>query len=746
MVATKPKQATRDDSASLLPTVLLACALAGILGSVPELVRIVSNNAALISILAGAWFAMGSMTLMAIILAVLSHAILRPLAPSPLRWGWDLLARLQRHVASPVPSRVLARNLLAQATVVVAGFLAMSIVGLVLAGLFASKLPPWLSVVCGLIGVTAGLGVAAYSVLLYRRWSRRPWFQAPGGGRLISARWAHLHELALIGLLCVSIPVLANRVLDRLGLMYLFDLVILTAILVVVCLLMARFQRQPRRPLVGILLLILLTGVPFGLGSLEARSALGGRNSFAGLLRVVAYSLFDFGDGFSLGTETHPGSEPAGVPPVDGQESHVVAAPAEAANESRCAGMVNGQFAPTCGDPAFQAALARARAAYKVPSDAQKPDILLVTWDATRADHLSLYGYQRPTSTNMDALAAKGTVFTGAQSASARTNQAVPALLTGRHAFNVPGRFMALWFYMFDEALVFPELLQKAGYVTAAVGIGGDFDGDHNWNQGFDHWIQPKTFTPSDETGPTQVEASVDILRKLHQDPAKPLFFWVHLADPHDWYLRHEGTPWEMKNDVDAYDSELWFTDKNTRVIIDEFDRTSRPRIIVFLADHGEALGDHGDRAHRELYLGITHVPLMVLVDGLQPSRVTVPVSALDVFPTLLDLLGLEHPAGLDGCSLLPALMGDSMEGRGPVFSAFANSTPPKSAWVSVLDGRYRMMRELLFGTNLMYDLQADPGESTNIFGTESPEKDCLFQTLNGFADRGGSWLVKKPK
>ena len=270
-------------------------------------------------------------------------------------------------------------------------------------------------------------------------------------------------------------------------------------------------------------------------------------------------------------------------------------------------------------------------------------DILLVTIDALRADHLGSYGYPRATSPHLDALASVR--FEHAETASPVTRRALPAILYGRMPSTLP---------LSNEATLaasdLPSLasaLAAAGYVTHAIAPTSGLL-QAAWLTGFGsaEVVSPE---PVADNARDVTDAA---LRWLATPTSQPKLTWVHYFDAHEPYVRRRFGD----RAIDRYDAEIAEVDDQLGRLLAAL---RAPTIVVITADHGEAFGEHGLRFHGQtLFEEETRVPLLVAAPGLAPHAVTAPASVIDLAPTLLELVGVAVPASMTGTSLVPALHG----------------------------------------------------------------------------------------
>jgi len=305
------------------------------------------------------------------------------------------------------------------------------------------------------------------------------------------------------------------------------------------------------------------------------------------------------------------------------------------------------------------------------------PDLLLITVDTLRADHLSSAGYPRATSPNLDRLVAGGFQFTSALTVEPLTNPSMASLLTslpphehGATRNGLPVR----------KGLVsLPHLLARRGYATGAF-VG-------NWTlkphlSGLDeHWQTYSAIVSrkrwfglfKDEArGRDVTDAALRWLdRQLATEPHRPFFLWVHYVEPHAPYQMHRefaarlGIDPESATKRDRYDSEIAVVDAEIGRLLAELDSrpAKRDRLTVFLADHGEAFGEDGEHGHgRQLHAPTLRVPFAVVSPGLVPvGSSAARVSTLDVAPTILGMFGLPVHPYFRGRDLAPLLRGDPL-------------------------------------------------------------------------------------
>lgn len=285
----------------------------------------------------------------------------------------------------------------------------------------------------------------------------------------------------------------------------------------------------------------------------------------------------------------------------------------------------------------------------------EKPNVLLVTLDTTRADHLGSYGYALARTPNLDALASRGVRFARVDTAAPVTLPSHATILTGlfpyRHRVRDNGTFR-----LGAEFETLAERLQAAGYDTAAVIGSIVLAKRHGLDQGFRIYDDDlgSGYSLGTSVAERTAEEVVEAARQRLSELRRPFFLWVHFFDPHEEYrppTRFSGG--QQTSPHRLYDGEIAYVDEQLGRLLAELPQQT---LVAVIGDHGEMLGEHGELTHGLLpFAGARRVPLIVAGPGL-PSGVVYPcvVRTVDLFPSLLQVLGLPIPEGLDGRSLFP--------------------------------------------------------------------------------------------
>ncbi|MFT7665301.1 MAG: choline-sulfatase, partial [Planctomycetota bacterium] len=298
-------------------------------------------------------------------------------------------------------------------------------------------------------------------------------------------------------------------------------------------------------------------------------------------------------------------------------------------------------------------------------------NLLFVTVDTLRADHLSLYGYSRATSPNLDRFGEQSVVFENATAQTSWTLGSLASLMSSQWVGQLNVRDFRS--RVSESVVTLAEVLRGVGYETAAVGTHLVFLEKYGLRQGIDQFDDDLVL--SDYRDSHRAITSKQVTEKAltwlgerrSSEQVQPWFLWLHYFDPHIPYLKHPGLVSPFGTGVrDRYDGEIVFTDAQVGRVLDFVGESTTPTVVVFTADHGEEFNDHGGKEHgHTLYQELLHVPLLIRAPGLSPRRVPGRVGLVDVMPTVLALLEISdsnQPAGLVGRSLLPEMNGEIVD------------------------------------------------------------------------------------
>ena len=355
----------------------------------------------------------------------------------------------------------------------------------------------------------------------------------------------------------------------------------------------------------------------------------------------------------------------------------------------------------------------------------EKPNVILVTMDTTRADHLGCYGYQGGSTPTLDALAGRGVLFEQAATVAPLTLPAHSTIMTGMyptfHGVRVNGNTA-----LSDEQTTLAEVLSAQGYRTGAFIGAFVLDGRWGLKQGFQHYddqFDLKKYKHLDLGGVQRPANEVmdAALAWLDGGKANPFFAWIHLYDPHVPYAPPEpfASEYSRRGPAGLYDGEIAFMDEQIGRCIDWLARNDldKSTIIVLVGDHGESLGRHGEGTHGYfIYDCVLHVPLLVATPfaGLQGKRVPSQVSTTDIFPTILGLLDLASPVKVQGRSLVPLMFNPEKSDDAP---AYGESMAPnlQFGWSALHALRTERYKYIDAPRAELYDLVRDPDEQMNL-------------------------------
>jgi arylsulfatase A-like enzyme/Tfp pilus assembly protein PilF len=383
-------------------------------------------------------------------------------------------------------------------------------------------------------------------------------------------------------------------------------------------------------------------------------------------------------------------------------------------------------------------------------------NVLLVTIDTLRVDRVGAFGSALGLTPNIDRLAAEGFRATRTYTSAPLTLPAHASILTATqppvHGLRTNGLFR-----LGPGAPTLATVLKNAGYRTGAFVGSFVLDARFGLNRGFDEyddrygerqagdtegaerraedvikpalaWIIGTPRIPTPESPPPQIPNPKSQI---------PWMAWLHLYDPHEPYRAPE--PYASR--YAPYDAEVAYTDAMLGRLVDtlreagQLDRT----LVAIAADHGESLGEHGERTHGVFAYDVTiRVPWLIWAGGRVNGASDALVRLVDLSPTLLDLVGVPPPAEFDGTSILPRVHDRSRELPSYFEAMDANLTRNWAPLSGIVSGDHKLVD---LPAPELYDLRADPSESKNIFSSD-PERartlDAVLKTVVGaFASRG---------
>lgn len=415
------------------------------------------------------------------------------------------------------------------------------------------------------------------------------------------------------------------------------------------------------------------------------------------------------------------------------------------------------------GSPAALAAIVLAALAASScrPVRGNRTNVLLVTIETTRADHLSAYGYPRDTSPSLARLASEGVTFEHHSTVSPRTNPSLASLMTSSYPQDHGVRNLLL--PLEPENRTLAEVLRDAGYATAAVQTHPRLIRASGFAQGF------QAFDDDYRAHPLAAQACDAAAKWIRgaSGSRRPWFLWLHLMDPHwtyeppsPWDTRygpHDPRPGELydalrsrratigpvifrntmpRDEIDAfvalYDGEIRYTDEAIGRLLAGLEASgAAPRTLVIVtADHGESLGEHGYFFEHGDFGSEPeiHIPLLMRLPGVLPpgAKVLASERSIDVAPTILDLAGLPPEPAFRGESLRPYVSGGATDDRACFGEIDENFYPENTRrevqgvhgkWRWVRSGRFKLFYIPRLSGHpdwVLYDLEEDPGETSD--------------------------------
>ena len=396
-------------------------------------------------------------------------------------------------------------------------------------------------------------------------------------------------------------------------------------------------------------------------------------------------------------------------------------------------------------------------------------NIVFILVDTLRADRMSLYGYERRTTPIIDELANHGIVFERVIAQSSWTKTSMASLWTGTY----PAAHGVLRFdhALPSEALMPAEIFKAAGYRTVGIWRNGWVAPNFGFGQGFDVYYTPKAGADARLQRHSPGAASIggndedvllaarDFLETLGQEK---FFLYLHLMDLHQYVFDDDADNFGPTY-ADAYDKSVDWTDRVIGALVDALDAVDvLPRTLIAIAsDHGEAFLEHGREGHAyDLYREVVEVPFVIIPPLIldRGVRVEQTVANVDVWPTLLDFVGLPALPGADGRSMLPLVLaaGGASSARAPrdlvrpVVSHLDQHWGGRAEareWVSLTGADWRVIvRADRPDSAEFYDWSRDPREATNRAAEDPPQLQPMLERIERYRrDSRPPWGVESP-
>ena len=376
------------------------------------------------------------------------------------------------------------------------------------------------------------------------------------------------------------------------------------------------------------------------------------------------------------------------------------------------------------------------------PAPVRARHLVIVTIDTLRADRVGAYGYAVAATPHLDALAREGAMALSASAHVPLTRPSHVTLLTGRlpSETGIRDNFAPA---IVPQVPLLAEVLKKAGFATGAFVSSVVLDSSAGFDRGFDVYGdefeatgKARFLNTVQKRGDVTTGEAIAWLDRV-APTGQRVFLWLHLYDPHDPYEPPE--PYASRFAGRPYDGEVAFSDDlvgrldGALARLGLRDRTA----LIVTSDHGEGLGEHGETLHGFFaYQTTLAVPFLVRGPGVRPgTRLANTARLVDVFPTVLDLLGVAAPEGArPGRSLAPALAGGPA-GDEPI--VYAESLVPllHFGWSDLRVLREGRFKYIQAPRPELYDLKTDPGETTNLAGKEPARAEALRKALGTILD-----------
>ena len=385
-------------------------------------------------------------------------------------------------------------------------------------------------------------------------------------------------------------------------------------------------------------------------------------------------------------------------------------------------------------------------------------NVLFIVVDTLRADRLGVYGYERDTSPNLDALAATGIRFAEQIAQSSWTKCSMASLWTGLY----PARTRVLRAYdvVSPEARMPAEIFREAGFRTAGIWRNGWIDPNFGFSQGFEIYLSPRSQrrqgarlvrleNPNIALDGDDADILYSAFEFLRAHGHERWFLYLHMMDVHQYAYSEEHALFGSSYS-DSYDNAIrWVDDLLGHLFRGLEERGLREKtLIVFTSDHGEAFGEHGGEGHaRNVYGEVTETPLILSFPfRLEPGIVVEARSEnVDLWPTVLELVGLPALPDVDGRSMLPEIIAGARgeapaegEDDGLAFAqldqAWGRTNERPRPMVAVNQGRWRLMfRAGSPELTELFDKSADPREQRNIVREEPEVGEKLKERAVGY-------------
>jgi arylsulfatase A-like enzyme/Flp pilus assembly protein TadD len=373
------------------------------------------------------------------------------------------------------------------------------------------------------------------------------------------------------------------------------------------------------------------------------------------------------------------------------------------------------------------------------------PNVVVITIDTLRADHLGCYGDKQIRTPNIDALASEGVRFERAYTPVPVTLPAHTVIFTGTYPL-LSGIHDFSGNKLNSSQPTLASVLKQRGYTTGAVVGSAVLDSRFGLNQGFDFYYDHFDFSRLQESNLDEMERPGNVVADvaldwLAENHGKKFFLWMHLYDPH--YPYRPPAPYSEQYKDRPYDGEIAFADAQVGRLVAYLKAKGvyQNTLIVLTGDHGESLGEHGEKTHGFFIYNVTlHVPVIIRLPGSSQPRVVSELASLaDLMPTILNVLRLDVPSQVQGLNLLPMMASRGKEEQPR--NLYAETFLPRlhfnwSELRAVETDKYHFIDA---PKPELYDLSKDPGETQNLYSEKKAVADELRARLASLISQYGA-------
>ncbi len=361
----------------------------------------------------------------------------------------------------------------------------------------------------------------------------------------------------------------------------------------------------------------------------------------------------------------------------------------------------------------------------------ERPNVLFLSVDALRPDHLGHQGYPRATSPRIDAFAGTAVRFDGTHAQSTRSIRSMSSLMTGLYPSEIHYGQELEWTGLDPDNETLAEALAERGWQTGAAIGSAYFERSHGFFQGFREVAQREETSRA-----AVVDRGLAMMSRMSQRD-DPWFLWIHLMNVHQPYLG-DGLASRFGGElVDQYDEEVALADEQVGRVLDALEERglAERTIVVLWSDHGEAFGEHGAFGHTTtLYEEELRAVTLIRAPSIAPRVVTARVGLIDLFATVLNLVRRPTPRPVASRSLVPLMTGaaDDFGDRALIAEILPDGRFPFDR-KCILRGQYKLHWWVREGRVALFDLDADPGEREDLSAREPEIAEELLGLLRAW-------------